>query len=56
MTKMAVVGGGFGGLATAIRLQTAGFDVEIFEKREFPGAVPTSTETRALRLTRAPPW
>lgn len=35
--KVAVVGSGFGGLATAIRLQSAGFQVEIFEKRDQPG-------------------
>ncbi|KYG68739.1 phytoene dehydrogenase [Bdellovibrio bacteriovorus] len=35
--KAAVIGSGFGGLASAIRLQTAGFDVTIFEKRDLPG-------------------
>ncbi|MGC2661932.1 MAG: phytoene desaturase [Bryobacteraceae bacterium] len=32
--KVAVVGSGFGGLATAVRLQTRGFDVHIFEARD----------------------
>ena len=35
--KAAVIGSGFGGLAVAIRLQAAGFDVVIFEKRDQPG-------------------
>lgn len=35
--KVAVVGSGFGGLAAAIRLQSAGYDVTIFEKRDQPG-------------------
>ena len=35
--KAAVIGSGFGGLALAIRLQAAGFDVTIYEKRDRPG-------------------
>lgn len=35
--KVAVVGSGFGGLAAAIRLQAAGFQVTLFEKRDRPG-------------------
>jgi len=35
--RIAVIGSGFGGLACAIRLQSAGFDVTILEKREKPG-------------------
>lgn len=35
--KAAVIGSGFGGLASAIRLQSAGFDVTVFEKRDLPG-------------------
>jgi phytoene desaturase len=31
--KVIVIGSGFGGLATAIRLQTRGFEVELFEAR-----------------------
>jgi phytoene desaturase len=33
----AVIGSGFGGLAAAIRLQSAGFRTVIFEKRDLPG-------------------
>lgn len=35
--KAVVIGSGFGGLATAIRLQTAGFQTTILEKRDKPG-------------------
>ncbi len=35
--RVAVVGSGFGGLAVAIRLQTAGFQVTLFEARDKPG-------------------
>lgn len=37
MSRIAVIGSGFGGLAEAIRLQARGFDVSIFEKREKAG-------------------
>jgi phytoene desaturase len=39
MTRLraAVIGSGFGGLAAAIRLQAAGFETVIFEKRDLPG-------------------
>jgi phytoene desaturase len=33
MMKIAIIGSGFGGLAEAIRLQSSGFQVTIFEKR-----------------------
>jgi phytoene desaturase len=35
--KAAVIGSGFGGLALAIRLQSAGFDTTIYESRDKPG-------------------
>ncbi|MEO0398524.1 MAG: phytoene desaturase [Pseudomonadota bacterium] len=37
MTKAAVIGSGFGGLALAVRLQSAGFKTVLFEKRDRPG-------------------
>jgi phytoene desaturase len=36
-TRAAVIGSGFGGLAVAIRMQTAGIQTTIFEKRDQPG-------------------
>ena len=42
-SKAIVIGGGFGGLATAIRLQAAGQAVTLIEAREhLGGAEPTS--------------
>ena len=35
--RVAVIGSGFGGLAVAIRLQAAGCQTVIFEKRDRPG-------------------
>ena len=35
--RVAVIGSGFGGLAAAIRLQAAGCNTIIFEKRDQPG-------------------
>lgn len=35
--KVLVVGAGMGGLSAAIRLQNAGYDVEIYEKNSIPG-------------------
>ena len=37
MTKAAVIGSGFGGLALAIRLQSSGVHTTLFEKRDRPG-------------------
>jgi phytoene desaturase len=37
MTEAAVIGAGFGGLALAIRLQSAGIPTTLFEAREKPG-------------------
>ena len=37
MTKAAVIGAGFGGLALAIRLQSAGIDTTVIEGRDKPG-------------------
>lgn len=35
--KVIVIGAGMGGLSAAVRLQTAGYDVEIFEQESMPG-------------------
>jgi phytoene desaturase len=35
--RAAIIGSGFGGLAAAIRLQAAGFQTVIYEKRDLPG-------------------
>lgn len=35
--RIVVIGSGFGGLAAAVRLQAAGHDVTVVEKRDRPG-------------------
>ena len=35
--KAGIIGGGLGGIAAAIRLQSLGFETTIFEKRDMPG-------------------
>ena len=35
--KVAIIGSGIGGICAAIRLKNKGFDVDVFEKNEFPG-------------------
>lgn len=37
MKRAAIIGAGFGGLALAIRLQSAGIDTTILEARDRPG-------------------
>ncbi|RYY34561.1 MAG: FAD-binding protein, partial [Sphingomonadales bacterium] len=37
MKRAAVIGAGFGGLALAIRLQSAGVDTTLIEARDKPG-------------------
>lgn len=37
MTRIVVIGSGFGGLASALRLQARGYQVTLLEKREKPG-------------------
>ena len=35
--RIIVIGSGFGGLATAVRLQRRGIEVQLLEKRDKPG-------------------
>src|SRR5579863_2529666 len=42
MPRVAVIGGGLAGLASAVALGSAGFEVEIFEARNFLGGRATS--------------
>ena len=35
--KVAIIGSGFGGLGTAVRLASRGYDVELFEARDMLG-------------------
>ena len=42
MPRVAVIGGGLAGLASAVALGSAGFEVDIYEARNFLGGRATS--------------
>jgi phytoene desaturase len=52
--KIIVIGSGFGGLAAAVRLQAAGHDVEIFEKRDKLGGRAYVYEINGFRFDGGP--
>ena len=52
--RAAVVGSGFGGLAAAIRLQAAGVDTVLFEKRDRPGGRAYVYEDRGFTFDAGP--
>ena len=35
--KVIIIGAGVGGMATAIRLKLLGYNVQVFEKNDYPG-------------------
>ncbi|MCX7878668.1 MAG: phytoene desaturase [Ignavibacteria bacterium] len=52
--KVIIIGSGFGGLASAIRLAAKGYDVEIFEKRDKPGGRAYVYEINGFRFDGGP--
>jgi phytoene desaturase len=52
--KIAVIGAGVGGLATAIRLAGNGFEVELFEKNPVPGGKMSQILERGYRFDTGP--
>jgi phytoene desaturase len=52
--RVAVIGSGFGGLATAIRLQTRGYDVHLFEARDKLGGRAYLYEQDGFRFDGGP--
>jgi phytoene desaturase len=52
--KVIVIGAGVGGLATAIRLKTLGFEVEVFESNAYPGGKLTSFVQDGFRFDAGP--
>jgi len=52
--KVVVIGSGIGGLASAIRLATAGYNVEIFEKNSFFGGKIGEYRTNGYRFDMGP--
>ena len=54
MKRIAVVGGGIGGLAAALLLAHKGFRVDLFERQEAPGGKALSLETKGFRFDTGP--
>ena len=54
MKKAIVIGAGIGGLATAIRLQAKGYQVEVFEANSYPGGKLTQIDAKGYRFDAGP--
>lgn len=54
MSKIIVIGSGFGGLGAAVRLAAKGHDVEIFEKRDKPGGRAYVYEVNGFKFDGGP--
>jgi phytoene desaturase len=52
--KIAIVGSGIAGMATAIRLQVAGHQVTVFEQNAYPGGKLTAFEQDGFRFDAGP--
>lgn len=52
--KIAVIGAGIGGLATALRLNLQGHDVHVFEANSYPGGKLTAFEQDGYRFDAGP--
>ncbi|MFZ6010168.1 MAG: phytoene desaturase family protein [Bacteroidota bacterium] len=56
MTKIAVIGSGFSGLASAACLAKEGFDVTVFEKNSLPGGRARKFEAEGFTFDMGPSW
>jgi phytoene desaturase len=56
MKKVAVIGSGFSGLASASVLAKAGFDVTVFEKNSLPGGRARKFEAQNFMFDMGPSW
>jgi len=54
MQKIGVIGSGIAGIASAIRLKVAGFEVDVYEKNSFPGGKLSSFELGNYRFDAGP--
>ena len=52
--KAIIIGAGVGGMATAIRLKLLGYNVEVFEKNDYPGGKLSHFETNGFRFDAGP--
>ncbi|MFB6207571.1 MAG: phytoene desaturase family protein, partial [Haloglomus sp.] len=54
--RIAVIGGGFGGLSTACYLADAGADVTVLEKNEQLGGRASRLEAEGFKFDMGPSW
>jgi phytoene desaturase len=54
MTKVAVIGAGFGGISAAIHLARKGYEVAVFEKQQQPGGKAGQVEMDGYRFDTGP--
>ena len=54
MKKAIIIGSGIGGLSTAVRLKSKGFDVDVFEKNSFPGGKLSNIDVGKYRFNTGP--
>lgn len=52
--KAIIIGSGIAGIATAIRLQTSGFEVDVFEANSYPGGKLTEIKSKGFRFDAGP--
>lgn len=52
--KAIIIGAGVGGMATAIRLKLLGYNVDVFEKNDYPGGKLSHFETNGFRFDAGP--
>lgn len=56
MKRVLVIGAGIAGLSAAIRLQNAGYQVEIYEKNAMPGGKCIDWNLMVILLMWDQPW
>ena len=54
MKKAIITGSGIGGIATSIRLQIMGYQVQVFEKNDYPGGKLTQYQMKGYRFDAGP--
>lgn len=52
--KAIIIGAGVGGMATAIRLSLLGYEVEVFERNDYPGGKLSQFEANGFRFDAGP--
>ena len=52
--KVIIIGAGVGGMATAIRLKLLGYDVQVFEKNDYPGGKLSHFESNGFSFDAGP--